>query len=108
MKIRLKDLFFHFASLGACHEARLESDLGYRFGYVAELMGFGPEDAAMIHVAAPHLAPLLPDQSALFPQVHTVEWCPTRFPCSGWRRIADDTDRTPSPGSDPSNPAAAE
>ncbi|HEV3258594.1 MAG TPA: hypothetical protein VG013_17090 [Gemmataceae bacterium] len=33
-------------------EARLESDLGYRFGYVAEFMGFGPADVAAIHAAA--------------------------------------------------------
>ena len=41
-------------------EPRLESDLGYRFGYVSEFMGFGPEDVAAIHTAAPHLAPLVP------------------------------------------------
>ena len=41
-------------------EARLESDLGYRFGYVAEFMGFGPDDVAAIHGAAPHLAPVVP------------------------------------------------
>ena len=37
-------------------EARLENDLGC----VAEFMGFGPEDVAAIHGAAPHLAPLVP------------------------------------------------
>jgi hypothetical protein len=41
-------------------EARLESDLGYRFGYLAEFMGFGPEDVQSIHAAAPALAPLVP------------------------------------------------
>jgi hypothetical protein len=41
-------------------EARLESDLGYRFGYLAEFMGFGADDAAAIHAAAPALAPLVP------------------------------------------------
>lgn len=41
-------------------EARLEADLGYRFGYVAEFMGFGAEDIAAIHGAAAHLAPLVP------------------------------------------------
>lgn len=41
-------------------EARLESDLGYRFGYLAEFLGFGPEDVAAIHEAAEHLAPLVP------------------------------------------------
>jgi hypothetical protein len=41
-------------------ERRLETDLGYRFGYVAEFMGFGRDDIAAIHAAAPHLAPLVP------------------------------------------------
>jgi hypothetical protein len=41
-------------------EPRLELDLAYRFGYLAEFMGFGPEDVAAIHATAPHLAPLVP------------------------------------------------
>jgi hypothetical protein len=41
-------------------EPRLEQDLGYRFGYLTEFMGFGPEDVAAIHAAAAHLAPLVP------------------------------------------------
>jgi hypothetical protein len=41
-------------------EKRLEQDLGYRFAYLAEFMGFGPEDIAAIHAAAGHLAPLVP------------------------------------------------
>jgi Protoglobin len=41
-------------------EPRLESDLGYRFEYVAKFMGFGPEDVAAIHATAPKLAPLVP------------------------------------------------
>lgn len=41
-------------------EDRLESDLGYRFGYLAEFMGFGAGDIEAIHGAAPHLAPLVP------------------------------------------------
>ncbi len=41
-------------------EARLENDLGYRFGYLAEFVGFGPADVAAVHAAAPHLAPLVP------------------------------------------------
>ncbi|HYT91383.1 MAG TPA: protoglobin family protein [Gemmataceae bacterium] len=40
-------------------ERRLEEDLGYRFGYVSEFMGFGPEDVAAIHAMAPYLAPLV-------------------------------------------------
>lgn len=41
-------------------ERRLESDLGYRFEYVSTFMGFGSEDVAAIHAAAPLLAPLVP------------------------------------------------
>lgn len=41
-------------------EPRLESDLGYRFGYLTEFMGFGTEDIAAIHASAAHLAPLVP------------------------------------------------
>ncbi len=41
-------------------EASLESDLGYRFGYLAEFMGFGEDDIKAIHGAASHLAPLVP------------------------------------------------
>ena len=41
-------------------EPKLERDLGYRFEYVAEFMGFGSDDIAAIHGAAPVLAPLVP------------------------------------------------
>lgn len=41
-------------------EARLESDLAYRFQYLAEFMGFSEADIHAIHGAAPHLAPLVP------------------------------------------------
>ncbi|HEX8204030.1 MAG TPA: protoglobin family protein [Isosphaeraceae bacterium] len=41
-------------------EARLETDLGYRFGYVAEFLGFTQDDVRAIHAAAPRLAPLVP------------------------------------------------
>src|SRR5262249_53473299 len=47
-------------SLKHVDEVRLEKDLGYRFGYLAEFMGFGPDDTAAIHAAAPYLAPLVP------------------------------------------------
>jgi hypothetical protein len=40
-------------------ERRLESDLQYRFGYLAEFMGFGSEDVETIHASAPLLAPLV-------------------------------------------------
>jgi hypothetical protein len=41
-------------------ENRLETDLPYRFNYLARFMGFGPADEAAIHAAAPALAPLVP------------------------------------------------
>ena len=41
-------------------EPRLETDLGYRFDYVAKFMGFGPDDVAAVHAAAPKLAPVVP------------------------------------------------
>jgi hypothetical protein len=41
-------------------ESRLEEDLGYRFEYLAEFMVFGEEDIAVIHGAAPLVAPLVP------------------------------------------------
>ena len=44
----------------AIDEERLETDLGYRFGYLAEFMGFGAQDVSAIHAAAPALAPLVP------------------------------------------------
>lgn len=41
-------------------EARLETDLEYRFGYLVDFMEFNEEDIAAIHAAAGHLAPLVP------------------------------------------------
>jgi hypothetical protein len=41
-------------------EARLEMDLAYRFQYLTEFMGFGEDDIAVIHGAAPLLAPVVP------------------------------------------------
>lgn len=41
-------------------EPKLESDLEYRFGYLSDFVGFGEEDAELIHGAAGHLAPLVP------------------------------------------------
>ncbi|MBC8351604.1 MAG: PAS domain-containing protein [Planctomycetes bacterium] len=41
-------------------EARLESDLGYRFGYLTEFMGFGKDEVEVIHASAELLAPLVP------------------------------------------------
>jgi hypothetical protein len=42
------------------NEQRLESDLGYRFQYLAEFTGFGAADVAAIHATASKLAPLVP------------------------------------------------
>jgi len=42
------------------NEPRLETDLEYRFGYLAEFVGFGRADVEAIHAAAPRLAPLVP------------------------------------------------
>ncbi len=41
-------------------ELRLESDLEYRFGYLAEFLEFGERDVAAIHAAAGLLAPRVP------------------------------------------------
>jgi len=54
------------------NEARLESDLGYRFSYLAEFAGFGPEDIDAIHAAASLVAPLVP---ALVDAVYAKLYC---------------------------------
>ncbi len=41
-------------------EARLESDLGYRFEYLTEFIGLGEDDIKAIHAAAEHLGPVVP------------------------------------------------
>src|SRR5262249_52139255 len=54
------------------NEALLESDLGQRFQYLAEFMGFGPEDVEAIHGAAPHLAPVVPALvDAVYEKLHS-------------------------------------
>jgi hypothetical protein len=56
------------------NEHRLESDLGYRFHYLAEFMGFGPEDVAAIHGAAPAIAPLVPTLvNAVYDKLHQYD-----------------------------------
>lgn len=53
-------------------EARLESDLQYRFEYLAEFMGFGADDIEVIHGAAGFLAPLVPTLvDAVYDKLHT-------------------------------------
>lgn len=55
-------------------EPRLESDLGYRFAYVAEFMGFGADDVAAVHAAAAHLAPLVPALiDAVYDKLHAYD-----------------------------------
>jgi hypothetical protein len=55
-------------------EPRLESDLGYRFEYLAGFMGFGPDDVAAIHGAAGHLAPLVPGLvDAVYAKLHSYD-----------------------------------
>lgn len=41
-------------------ETRLETDINYRYQYLAEFIGFTPADVAVIHSAAPYLGPLIP------------------------------------------------
>ena len=38
-------------------ESRLETDLQYRYDFLTEFIGFGPEDSALIQAFAPHLGP---------------------------------------------------
>ena len=58
----------------AIDEARLESDLAYRFSYLAEFMGFGHSDQVAIHGAASHLAPLVPGLvDAVYDKLHNYD-----------------------------------
>ena len=53
------------------NEERLETDLAYRFQYLTEFMGFGADDIAAIHGAAPVLAPLVPTLvNAVYEKLH--------------------------------------
>lgn len=40
-------------------EPRLETDLGYRFDYLAKFIGFNADDVTAIHASAPLLAPIV-------------------------------------------------
>ncbi|MBA4016520.1 MAG: hypothetical protein C0483_04975 [Pirellula sp.] len=56
------------------NEERLESDLGYRFQYLAAFMGFGADDIATIHAAAPAIAPLVPTLvNAVYDKLHQYD-----------------------------------
>lgn len=55
-------------------EPRLESDLGYRFQYLAEFMGFGAADIEAIHGAASLLGPLVPGLvNAVYDKLQTYD-----------------------------------
>ena len=55
-------------------EARLESDLAYRFGYLSEFIGLGDKDVAAIHASAAALAPLVPSLvDAVYQQLHRFD-----------------------------------
>jgi len=52
-------------------EPRLETDLSYRFQYLAKFLHFIPEDIQAIHDAAPLLAPKVPALvNAVYEQLH--------------------------------------
>ena len=56
------------------NEPRLESDLAYRFQYLTEFMGFGADDVAVIHAAAPAVAPLVPTLvNAVYDKLHRYD-----------------------------------
>jgi hypothetical protein len=42
-------------------EEKLETDLQYRYEYLADFIGFGPEDVSLIQTSAPHLGPRIPE-----------------------------------------------
>jgi hypothetical protein len=79
MEIGIIDPIFQFnlsqePAVTHIDEPRLESDLGYRFGYVSEFMGLGADDVAAIHGAATHLAPLVPGLvDAVYDKLHTYD-----------------------------------
>ncbi|MCE9545415.1 MAG: protoglobin family protein, partial [Planctomycetia bacterium] len=55
-------------------EPRLESDLAYRFEYLAEFMEFGPDEVASIHAAAGAIAPLVPTLvNAVYEKLHQYD-----------------------------------
>lgn len=55
-------------------EARLETDTAYRFGYLAEFVGFGDDDIRAVHAAAPLLGPLVPSLvDAVYDKLHAYD-----------------------------------
>jgi hypothetical protein len=61
-------------ALKTIDEIRLESDLGYRFSYLSEFMGFGTGDVEAIHEAAAALAPVVPSLvDAVYEKLRTYD-----------------------------------
>lgn len=55
-------------------EARLETDLNYRFRYICEFVGLGAEDVKVIHEAASALAPIVAELvDAVYQKLHTYD-----------------------------------
>jgi len=55
-------------------EPRLEADLGYRFQYLTEFMGFTADDIGAIHGAATLLAPVVPALvDAVYEKLHQYD-----------------------------------
>lgn len=55
-------------------ELRLEEDVAYRFQYLQEFAGFGADDIAAIHGAAPLLAPIVPALvDAVYDKLHQYD-----------------------------------
>jgi hypothetical protein len=55
-------------------EPRLEADLGYRFGYLAEFIGLTADDLEAIHGAAAVVAPLVPTLvNAVYQKLHSYD-----------------------------------
>lgn len=42
-------------------ESKLETDLQYRYDFLADFIGFGPEEVSLIQSSAPHLGPRIPE-----------------------------------------------
>ncbi len=56
------------------NERLLESDLSYRFQYLTEFIGFGEDDIAAIHMAAPAIGPLVPGLvDAVYDKLHRYD-----------------------------------
>ena len=55
-------------------EARLETDLEYRFGYLVDFIGLSPEDIKVIHGSAGLLGPLVPSLvDAVYAKLHSYD-----------------------------------